>query len=89
MTRPGQVPTGVHVRLGPLPDDTAALAIDGPDGCAITVNAALRARGRGRALLRALHALAAPRPAGVPYCATVAVRPSDRASTIITPGARA
>lgn len=79
MSRPGLVPLGVHVFVGPLPADTAALAVapavDVPGGTTITVNAGLGARARGYALARALAALAAPRPAGVPWAGVVATRP--------------
>ena len=76
MTRPGLlVPLGVRVLVGPLPEGTAALAVVDPMRSAptITVNAALSARGRGYALARALAALAAPRPADLPFAGVVAV----------------
>lgn len=74
MTRLGLIPFGTRVVVAPLPEGAAAVALDALGTTVVTVNAALGARARGYALRLALHALAAPRPEGVPFASVVAAR---------------
>lgn len=78
MTRPGlagRVPAGVRVTVAELPPRVAALAVATRGGAAIVVNRSLGGRARGSALARALSALAAPRPADLPFAGVVDLRP--------------